>query len=134
MAQEQRNELKSKNGLGRLVKALGYSYQGVRHAVKNEAAIRQELAALALLMPASVLLPVGELEHLVLILSMMLVVLVEFLNSSIEAAVDRISLERHPLAGQAKDMGSAAVGIAVLMSGLCWVVIAGPVLVHALHK
>ena len=130
MADEQRNELKSRNGLRRVVKALGYSYQGVRHAVANEAAIRQELVALAVLIPASEFLPVTQLEHLVLVLSMMLVVLVEFLNSSIEAAVDRISLERHPLAGQAKDMGSAAVGIAVLMSGLCWVVIAGPVLLR----
>ena len=61
---------------------------------------------------------------------MMLVVLVEFVNSAIESVVDRISLERHPLSGQAKDLGSVAVGIAVLMSGLCWLVIAGPVVVH----
>ena len=65
---------------------------------------------------------------------MMFVVLVEFLNSSIEAAVDRISLERHPLAGQAKYMGSAAVGIAVLMSGLYWVVIAAPVVLRTFHR
>jgi len=127
---EQRNDLKSKSGLGRLVNALRYSYAGVKHAVRNEAAIRQELVALAVLVPLSVLLPVDDIEHLILVLSMMFVVLVEFLNSSIEAAVDRISLERHPLAGQAKDMGSAAVGIAVLMSGLCWVVIAAPVVAH----
>jgi diacylglycerol kinase (ATP) len=130
---EERNDLKSKDGLRRLFNAVRYSYAGARHAVRNEAAIRQELIALAVLVPASALLPVGDIEHLLLILSMMLVVLVEFLNSSIEAAVDRISLDRHPLAGQAKDMGSAAVGIAVLMSGLCWLVIAGPVLVHWLH-
>jgi diacylglycerol kinase (ATP) len=131
---EERNDLKSKDGLRRLLNAMRYSYAGCRHALANEAAIRQELIALIVLIPLSVLLPVSDLEHLLLVLSMMLVVLVEFLNSSIEAAVDRISLERHPLAGQAKDMGSAAVGIAVLMSGLCWVVIAGPVLFHAVHK
>lgn len=131
---EQRNDLKSTGGLRRLVNALGYSYAGVRHAVRNEAAIRQELFALAVLVPLSALLPVGDIEHLILVLSMMFVVLVEFLNSSIEAAVDRISLERHPLAGQAKDMGSAAVGIAVLMSGLCWVVIAAPVVLRWIHR
>jgi len=64
---------------------------------------------------------------------MMLVVVVEFLNSAIEAVVDRVSTEIHPLAGQAKDMGSAAVGLAVLMSGLCWVVIAGPPLLRWLR-
>jgi diacylglycerol kinase (ATP) len=61
---------------------------------------------------------------------MMLVVLVEFVNSAIETAVDRISLERHPLAGRAKDLASAAVLLAVLMSGLCWVVIAGPIAIQ----
>ena len=131
---ELRNDLKSRNGLGRLLNAMRYSYAGVKHAVRNEAAIRQELMALAVLVPLSTLLPVGDIEHLILVLSMMFVVLVEFLNSSIEAAVDRISLERHPLAGQAKDMGSAAVGIAVLMSGLCWVVIATPVVLRWVHR
>ena len=65
---------------------------------------------------------------------MMLVVLVEFVNSAIESTVDRISLERHPLAGQAKDLGSAAVFIAVLMWGLSWRVIVGPVVVHAFRS
>ncbi len=130
---EERSDLKSKGGFRRLVNALGYSYAGFRHAVAHEAAIRQEFIALAILVPVSAFLPVGNVEHLILVLSMMAVVLVEFLNSSIEAAVDRISLERHPLAGQAKDLGSAAVGIAVLMSGLCWLVIAGPVALHWLR-
>jgi len=124
---DERNVMKSTGGLRRLVNALGYSYAGLRHAVANEAAIRQEFFALAFLIPASLLLPVSAIEHLLLVVSMMLVVLIEFLNSSIEAAVDRISLERHPLSGQAKDLGSAAVGVAVLISGLCWLVIAGPV-------
>jgi diacylglycerol kinase (ATP) len=127
---ESSKSLKSKGGLARLVKALGYSYDGAKHAVQNEAAIRQELIALAVLVPLSAVLPVSRVEHLILVLSMMLVLLVEFLNSAIEAAVDRTSLEIHPLAKQAKDMGSAAVGIAVLMSGLCWTVIAGPLLLR----
>jgi diacylglycerol kinase (ATP) len=120
--------LKSKGGLSRLVKALGYSSDGFVHAVKNEAAIRQELIALAVLVPIAALLPVSQLEQMILVLSLMLVVLVEFLNSAIEAAVDRTSLEIHPLAKQAKDLGSAAVFIAVLMSGFCWTVIALPLL------
>ena len=130
---KERSDLKSKGGFRRLVNALGYSYAGVRHAIAHEAAIRQELIALAILVPASVFLPVGTIEHLLLVISMMAVLLIEFLNSALEAAVDRISLERHPLAGQAKDMGSAAVGIAVLMLGLCWLVIAGPVLFRWAH-
>ena len=70
----------------------------------------------------------ATLERLLLVLSMMLVLLTEFLNSAIEAAIDRISLERHPLSGQVKDLGSAAVFVALLMSATCWAVIAGPVL------
>lgn len=122
------NDLKSKGGLRRLVKALGYSSAGFLHAFRNEAAIRQELIALAVLVPVAAFLPVSRLEQMTLVLSMMLVVLVEFLNSAIEATVDHISTEIHPLAKQAKDMGSAAVGIAILMSGFCWTVIAGPLL------
>ena len=119
--------IKSTGDYRRVFKAIGYSYAGFRHALRNEAAIREELVGLAILVPVSVFLPVSDLEHLILVLSMMQVVLVEFVNSSIEATVDRISLERHPLAEQAKDLASMAVLIAVLMAGLCWVVIAGPV-------
>jgi diacylglycerol kinase (ATP) len=69
-------------------------------------------------------------EHLLLVLPMMLVVLVELVNSAIESAVNRISLEHHPLSGRAKDLASAAVGVAVLMWGLCWLVIVGPVVLR----
>lgn len=125
-------EFKSTPGLRRIVDAFGYSCAGLRHALRHETAIRQELIALAVLVPAAVLLPVSALERLLLVLSMMLVLLTEFLNSAIEAAVDRISLERHPLSGQAKDLGSAAVGVALLMSAACWAVIAGPVVARSL--
>jgi diacylglycerol kinase (ATP) len=100
---------------------------GLRHALQAEAALRQELFACIVLIPLALFLPVPALERLLLVLSMLLVVLTEFLNSAIEAAIDRISLERHPLSGQAKDLGSAAVAVALLMSALCWIVIAGPV-------
>ena len=118
-----------KVGFRRVVSAVQYSFKGFRHAVQNEAAIREELIALAVLVPVSALLPISDVEHLILVLSMMLVVLVEFINSAIESTVDRISTEHHPLSGHAKDLASAAVLIAVLMSGLCWVVIAGPLVV-----
>ena len=121
------SEFKNGQGLRRIVNAFGYSCAGLRHAMRNETAIRQELIALVVLVPAAVLLPVSALERLLLVLSMMLVLLTEFLNSALEAAIDRISLERHPLSGQAKDLGSAAVGVALLMSAACWAVIAGPV-------
>jgi len=114
-------------GYQRVKTAIGYSFAGFRYAIQYETAIREELLALAVLVPISALLPVTNMEHLVLVLSMMLVVLVEFVNSAIESTVDRISTDRHPLSGRAKDLASGAVFIAVLMSGLCWVVIAGPV-------
>ena len=98
--------------------------------MERETAIHQELLACIVLIPAAVLLPVPALERLLLVLSMLLVVLIEFLNSAIEAAIDRISLDRHPLSGQAKDLGSAAVAMALLMSAVCWIVIAGPVVVR----
>ena len=116
-------------GLGRLVGAFRCSVAGLRHATRNEAAFRQELVLSALLLVPAIALPVARFERLVLVLSMLLVMVVELLNSAIEATVDRISSERHPLAGQAKDMGSAAVFLTVVMSVVCWVVIAGPVVV-----
>ncbi|MBA3028218.1 MAG: diacylglycerol kinase [Desulfobacteraceae bacterium] len=127
---QDRSDLKSKGGLRRLVNAFGYLYAGFRHGIAHEASIRQELFALVIFLPVAILLPVSNLEHLILVLSMMLVVLVEFLNSAIEATVDRISVERHPLSAQAKDLASVAVGISISMTGLCWLVIAGPVVLR----
>lgn len=111
-----------------LPRAIRISLQGFAYGVRHEAAIRANVIALFVLVPAAVALPVTRVEHLILVLSMMLVVLAEFVNSAIEATVDRISEEHHPLSGAAKDLASAAVLVAVLMSGLCWTAIAGPVL------
>jgi diacylglycerol kinase (ATP) len=121
---------KDAGGIRRLLKACRYSYAGFRHALRHEAAIRDELILLAILGPVSALLPVTRVEHLILVLSLMLLLLVEFLNSAIEATVDRISRERHPLAAQAKDLASAAVLVALIMCALSWLAIAGPVLAH----
>ena len=120
----QRPKLK---GARRIVRSIRLSYAGFRYAIAQEVAIREAVIGLLILVPLSTLLPVTDLEHLILVLSMMLVVLVEFVNSAVEAAVDRISLDDHPLAGRAKDFANVAVVIAVLMMGLCWLVIAGPV-------
>ena len=126
------NAFKSRDGFQRLANAMRYSIAGFRYALETEASIRQELLALAVLMPVSAFLPVSRLEHLALVVSMLLVLMVEFLNSAIEATVDRVSLETHPLAGQAKDLGSAAVLVSVLIWGSTWALIVGPVVLHAL--
>ena len=107
-------------GPARLAGALRYSIAGFRHAARREAAFQQELLVSLLMLPPALLLPVSALEQLILVLSMMLVMVMELLNSAIEAAVDRISPERHPLAGQAKDMGSAAVLLSLLLCGGVW--------------
>lgn len=120
------NALKGKTGLRRLLNAFGYSLQGFRAAWQNEAAFREEAMLTIVLTPVALLLPVTGLEKLLLILSLLLLVLVELLNSSVEAVVDRIGPEIHPLSGRAKDLGSAAVLIACLILGLTWLFIAVP--------
>jgi diacylglycerol kinase (ATP) len=121
------NDFKGRVGLERLLNALRYSWAGLRHAARSEAAFREELAAAAVLAPASLALPVSRVEHLLLVLALLFILLVELVNTAIEAVVDRVSLELHPLAGTAKDLGSAAVLTSLVMGGLCWAVIAGPV-------
>ena len=95
--------------------------------ISKDRAVRRIAIGLLLLLPVVISLPVQRLEHLLLVLSMMLVVFAEILNSAIELVVDRISLETHSLSKAAKDTAAAAVVVAILMSGLCWAVIAGPV-------
>lgn len=120
------NALKGKTGLRRLLNAFGYSLQGFRAAWQNEAAFREEAMLTIVLTPVALLLPVTGLEKLLLILSLLFLVLVELLNSAVEAVVDRIGPEIHPLSGRAKDLGSAAVLIACLILGLTWLFIAVP--------
>ncbi len=119
-------EAKARRGVAHFVAALGYSIAGWGHAVKHEPAIRQELTIVSILTLASLWLPLERLEHLVLVMSMLFVLVIELLNSALEATVDRISLVRHPLAGRAKDMGSAAVFTSIGMSALAWAVLVGP--------
>ena len=100
-----KHELRPSIGPARLAGALRYSIAGFRHATRHEAAFQQEVLLFLLLLPAAVLLPVPTLDRLVIVLSMLLVIVVELLNSAIEATVDRISAERHPLAGAGQGHG-----------------------------
>jgi diacylglycerol kinase (ATP) len=116
------------SGLARLLKAVRHDYAGISHAFRHDPAIREDSNAEFVGVGVAAFLPVGKVEKLLLVVTTLQVVLVEYLNSSIEAVVDRISTEQHPLAGHAKDLASVAVGLAVLVAGICWIVIAGPLL------
>lgn len=109
-----------RGGVRRIVAAAGVSLAGLKAAVRHEAAFRQELLAAAVLIPTALVLPVAALGKALMAASVLLVLVVELLNSAIEAALDRISLERHPLAGRAKDYGSAAVFLALANVVVVW--------------
>ena len=111
---------KGRTGFDRIVHAAGYSFQGLSAAFKAEAAFRQELALAAVLLPASWWLATSWVQGVLLAGSVVLVLIVELLNSAIEATVDRVSLDQHPLAKQAKDVGSAAVMLALLLCAGIW--------------
>lgn len=115
-------------GIRRLMNASRYSWQGLTAAWQSEAAIRQEIIALTILLPIAVLLPVSPIEKALLIFSALLVLVVELINSALEAVVDRIGAELHELSGKAKDVGSAAVLVALVMAGLVWLIILLPLL------
>ncbi len=108
-------------GIKRVFKAFFYSLDGLASSMKYEAAFRQEALLAVILIPASFLLHVPIAQHLVLLASVILVLIVELINSSIEAVVDDISLRNRPLAKRAKDMGSAAVLLSLLNCLICWV-------------
>ncbi len=111
---------KGKTGLRRVWNALHYSIAGLRAAYQHEDAFRQEALLAVLLIPVSFFLPVTGVGRALMIGSVLLVLIVELLNSAIEAAVDRISLERHHLSKRAKDIGSAAVLLALMNVALVW--------------
>lgn len=116
--------IKPKNtGFTRILKATRYSLQGLSAAWKHESAFRQELLLGIILLPASFWLANSWVEVAVLMGVCFLVLIVELLNSAIEAVVDRVGHEHHDLAGQAKDMGSAAVMLSLIMAVATWVLI-----------
>jgi diacylglycerol kinase (ATP) len=117
--------MKNRNntGLKRLINATFFSLAGLRTAWQHEAAFRQELILVAVLVPTSFWLGNNAIEYVLLIGSLMIVLIAELLNSALEAAVDRISAENHELSRRAKDMGSAAVFIALVLCGISWGII-----------
>lgn len=115
--------LKGKTGWRRILEAGAYSWAGLLAAYSGEAAFRQLLALNALLLPLALYLEVDKAERALLIAVCLLALIVELLNSAIEATVDRISLELHPLSKQAKDLGSAAQLVALTLIGSVWAVI-----------
>ena len=108
-------------GLTRIIKAAGYSWKGFRAAWQNEAAFRQEGVAAIIAIILACWLDVDAITRVLLIGSVLLVMIVEIINSAIEAVVDRIGTERHELSGRAKDMGSAAVFLAIGIAALTWI-------------
>jgi diacylglycerol kinase (ATP) len=129
---EAESPYKSVGGPRRIWNALRYSMRGLALALRIESAFRQELTLAVVLIPVAVLLALPAIETLALIGSLVMVLIVELINSSIEAAVDRISLDHHRLSGRAKDLGSAAVFLALMLCMLTWLLIAGPAILDRL--
>ena len=115
-------------GLGWLARALGRSLGGLRIALREDAAFRLAALLAACLVPLACLLPVAPVERALLIVPVLLHLVVELLNSSIEAAVDRIGSEAHELSRMAKDLAAAAVFVAVALLLAAWILIAGPLI------
>lgn len=115
---------KGQRGLRRLFNAFLYSLSGLRLAYRHESAFRQECAMAIVLIPLACVIPVMPVERVMLIASVLLVIVVELLNSSVEAAIDRIGLDTHRLSKRAKDLGSAAVLIALGVMTLVWMALA----------
>lgn len=107
-------------GFTRFVKSFYYSYLGFRACFLNEAAFRQELISALILIPLAFWLPVSVLERAAMVSTVIFVLIVELVNSAIEAVVDRIGSEKHELSGRAKDMGSATVLLSILIWAFVW--------------
>ena len=126
----QENPHKGRTGLDRIVHAARYSVEGLRAAYRGESAFRQEFWLAVVALPLSFWLGRSWVEVALLAGSVLLVLIVELLNSAIEATVDRVSFELHDLSKRAKDFGSAAVMLALVLCGGTWIAIAGPHVVH----
>ena len=112
--------IEKNKGFKRIYKAVYYSYKGFNAALRDEAAFRQEMVFAVVLIPLAFWLPVEKMERIAMISTVVLVLIVELLNTGIEAVVDRVGFEKHELAGRAKDMGSAAVLTSLLLWGYVW--------------
>ena len=114
------NPHKGRTGLDRIVRAAGYSLQGLSAALRHESAFRQEAALAVVMLPAAFWVGRSWVEVTLLAGSVVLVLIVELMNSAVEAVVDRVSLELHELSKRAKDIGSAAVLLALLLCAGIW--------------
>jgi len=123
MTQERMNRHKVKTGLARIRNALFYSLDGLSAAFRHEEAFRQEILIALVLVPAALALPVSGMGKAVMVASVLLVLMVELLNSAIESVTDRVSPEDHVLAKRAKDMGSAAVMISLINVPVVWLLV-----------
>jgi diacylglycerol kinase (ATP) len=117
------SQFKSKSGVKRIFSAIGYSLDGFKAAWRNEAAFRQELLVVVIGTVSALSLRISAFEKLMLIGVLVLVLIVELINSALEAVVDRISLEPHPLSKNVKDIGSAAVALAIGLAAAAWGVV-----------
>ena len=119
-------EFKGKTGLARLWNALGYSRDGIAAAWKNEAAFREEILLAAVTIPLALYLGRNGVDRALLIGSIIFILIVEILNSALEAVVDKASPEKHELAKRAKDMGSAAVLLSLINAAVVWACVLWP--------
>lgn len=110
-------------GIRRLIKATGYSFKGLAAAFRHETAFRQEVALTLLLVPLALWLGENGVEQALLIMSWLLVLMFELVNSGIEAVVDRVGTEHHELSGRAKDVGSATVLVALVNAAVVWLLV-----------
>lgn len=117
------SQFKSKSGLGRIVAACRNSAAGFKAAWQTEHAFRQEMVVFVIGTILALVLKISAFERFVLIGVLVFVLCIELVNSALEAVVDRISLERHPLSKNAKDFGSAAVMLAILLAAAAWIVV-----------
>ena len=124
------NPHKGNRGLARAWHAAKNSWCGLVYAFMEESAFRQELTLFVILTPIAIALPINLLEKSLLISSLMMVLVIELLNSSVEAAIDRISFDHHDLSKRAKDFGSAAVMLTLLISALLWATICIPIVIN----
>ena len=118
---------KGKKGLIRIVHAFFNSLAGLEDAFRHESAFRQEILLAAILIPVACLLPVAPVERAVLVGTVLLVLVVELLNTSVEAAIDRISFDHHSLSKRAKDIGSAAVLVSLVLLAAVWALVLAPI-------
>ncbi|MCP3672942.1 MAG: diacylglycerol kinase [Gammaproteobacteria bacterium] len=121
--QDEAVKLKGKTGIARIFNAFGYSLSGLKLVFKHEAAFRQLFLLNVVLISVALALDVTAVERVLLIISVFLTLIIELFNSAIEAVVDRVSLSIHPLSKQAKDMGSAAQLLGLILVMITWLII-----------